>query len=103
VIPAGGYDITGKAQEQNRSKTETATLYCELKTGGETELDETFTDAPPYEEKTYGYGDAANMVRTGYKTSTSATVTLLCVGSNGATNVYVYNPTLSAIKVGALH
>jgi hypothetical protein len=50
-----------------------------------------------------GLGDAANIVHAGYTTSTGTTFSLSCVRGSGTTNVYVNNPTLSAIKVGALH
>jgi len=103
VLPAGSYDITGKTQEQNHDAAHVATLYCELRTGG-TLLDSMYTDSPVLGAG-YGFGDAANVVHTAYTTAGGATVSMNCTGNgqSESTGVYVNNPTLTAIKVGAIH
>jgi hypothetical protein len=102
TVPAGSYDVTGKAQEQNRDTTLSAALSCSLSAGA-TLLDSTYSTALPWSGGTYGYGDAVNVVHGSYTTSTGTTFNLSCIGSNGATAMYVNRPTLSAIKVGTLH
>src|ERR1035437_9728099 len=90
TVPAGSYDITGKAQEQNWDGTNPAALSCTL-AAGSTILDQTFSTA------------LANVVHGSITATADTTFTLSCVGSNSATNVHVNDPTLSAIKVGTIH
>jgi Collagen triple helix repeat (20 copies) len=103
VLPAGSYDITAKTQEQNRDTAHVATLYCELRTGS-TVLDSMYTDSPVFGVG-YGFGDAANVVHNAYTTASGATVSMNCTGNgqSESTSVFVNNPTLTAIKVGAIH
>ena len=100
VVPAGSYDVTGKAQEQNRD-TNSEPLHCRLY-ADTVQLDDTYSVALPNNGATYGYGDAMNVVHAGYTTPTGTTFKLSCT-SFFVTGVYVINPTLSAIKVGTLH
>lgn len=104
ALPAGSYSITGMTQEQNRDTTHVATLLCILSAEGET-LDEVFTDAPVFGSGSYGYGDSVNTVHAGFTTATGATVTFSCTGEgeSESTEVFVNEPRLSAIRVGAVH
>jgi hypothetical protein len=44
-----------------------------------------------------------NTAQVGYTTTASTTLSFSCIGSKGATDVYVSNPSISAIQVGTLH
>ena len=101
TVPAGSYDVTGKAEEQNRDQVSAASLHCRL-WADTTVLDDMYSVAVYYSTTDWGYGSAANVVHAGYTTSTGTTFKLSCAGS-GAAFMFVNNPTLSAIKVGMLH
>ncbi len=101
TVPAGSYDVTGTAQEQNHDVAP-ATMNCGLR-AGITPLNDTFSTAPAASGSTYGYGAAANVVHASYTTSTGTTFSLSCSKSWVAGNLWVRNPTLSAIKVGTIH
>jgi hypothetical protein len=100
-VPAGSYSVTGKAQEQNRDTTNSAALHCTLSTDAGP-LDDMFSTALPWSSGTYGFGDAANVVHGSFTAAAASTITFSCSRSNGS-SMFVNNPTLTAIKVGALH
>jgi len=100
TVPAGSYDITGKAQEQNWDSLAPAALNCTLAAGAGL-LDQTFSTAVA--QGAWGFGDATNVVHGSFTATANTTFTFSCKGSNGATKVYVNDPTLSAIKVGTIH
>ncbi|MGD0272320.1 MAG: hypothetical protein ABSB96_01090 [Gaiellaceae bacterium] len=102
TVPAGSYEVTGIAQEQNRDGANPATLNCGLR-AGTTPLNDTFSTAPVSSGGTYGYGAAANVVHAGYTTSTDTTFSLTCSKAGSPASLYVRNATLSAIKVGTIH
>lgn len=101
TLPPGSYDITGKAQNQNHNSTKSSLLHCELLAGTES-LDEMYVNSLP-DSSEYGYGDSAAIVHASLVTSATTTVTLECTNGGGATPIFVNHPTLSAIKVGAVH
>jgi len=102
TVPAGSYIVTGTGQEQNSDATLSAALKCSL-LAGTTTLVANFSTALPYSVGSYGVGDAMNTAQVGYTTTASTTLSFSCIGSNGATNVSVSNPSISAIQVGTLH
>ena len=102
TVPAGSYIVTGTGQEQNSDATLSASLKCSLLAGA-TSLAANFSTALPDSTGSYGLGDAMNTLQMGYTTTASTTLSFSCIGSNGATNVSVSNPSISAIQVGTLH
>jgi hypothetical protein len=102
TVPAGSYIVIGTGQEQNSDATLSASLKCSLLAGA-TSLAANFSTALPDSTGSYGLGDAMNTLQMGYTTTASTTLSFSCIGSNGATNVAVSNPSISAIQVGTLH
>lgn len=101
TVPAGSYDVTGKAEEENRDKISAGSLHCRL-WADSTVLDDMYSVALYYNTTDWGYGSAANVVHAGYTTSTGTTFKLSCANSFSSL-MFVNNPALSAIKVGTLH
>jgi hypothetical protein len=101
TVPAGSYDVTGKAEEQNRDQISAGSLHCRL-WADSTVLDDMYSVALYYSGTDWGYGSAANVVHAGYTTSTGTTFKLSCANAFSSW-MFVNNPTLSAIKVGTLH
>ncbi|MGD0168005.1 MAG: hypothetical protein ABSC51_12090 [Gaiellaceae bacterium] len=102
TVPAGSYDVNGKAEEQNRDSAP-AGLYCQLFAGGVTGTSLDVMASTALADGTAGYGNAANVVHGSYTTSTGTTFSLSCQNGGSSTGLYVYDPTLSAIKIGTLH
>jgi Collagen triple helix repeat (20 copies) len=98
VVPAGSYDITAKAQEQNPEVINTGTVTCELKPEGEAALDSMVSALA-------AKGEATAVLHSGFeKGSGTATILFTCSETAGSSKeVLLIHPTLSAIKVGALH
>jgi hypothetical protein len=98
ALEAGKYDVSAKAQVQNKEGLSAATVTCELKPEGEAALDSmvlTFSSS----------GEGLVVLHSGFeKASGAATIQFTCTKTAGTSKeVFDVHPTLSAIKVGALH
>ena len=101
TVPAGSYDITGETQALDESSS-AVSLQCELFVGSALgpNLDTMYSMFPGLAS---GDSSAANIVHGSYTTSTGTTFVLHCQNGGSSTSLYVYNPTISAIRIGTLH
>ena len=101
TVPAGSYDISGTASVDNWDATYKAKMGCILY-AGTTDLTEAYAVTFAYDSATYGVGLASVALHASYTTATGTTFSLSCTGRNSS-NEDVFDPALSAIKVGTLH
>jgi hypothetical protein len=102
ALPVGSYDITAKAQLQSKEAVNAATVLCEMKPEGEAALD-SMTASLAGAGTTPAEGTV--VLHSGFKRLTGTTTLEFTCSKSGGTSkeVFVVHPTLSAIKVGALH
>ena len=105
TVPAGSYDVSGKAQEQNHDTAAVSSMRCSLLANTSTQLDGSWARAIKRDPTVggYGIGVATVAVHGSYTTATGTTFVLRCDSYGYNTNLGVSNWALSAIKVGALH